>query len=677
MNDEKDFARYGFADASAIDGLVRGAEDVVSVDNDAIRIMPPLTPGWDRAILQFDSVPRQAGQAFAVCMLNGHNTSQAERLPEPFYERMDRWLHGDESHSRLSRFKRFRQWPFRQRMKRQFKWWWRLRRSGSLEELEENLAVGFFPLDQVERGYGDAQAFVMHATGPNNGELWVQSAGVSQTVATGVRNVPLYLLVVLRPQGAVYYAASSPGTRQFPGFGTVRPLLIDTQGSVGTASASPAVNQSTLGQIGFRTDSRIYGCNARQVDSWSDWYTSAQAAAAFVGTGTLPGQDLLGNRWQVESGGFRLSEDGLEASAAPARLRVPLAQPNAIVSCRVDARDCAGLAILELWQGDDGHTLYLQCSGQGRLSLVAVSAETTDTLGEAHVGVEPFDLQIVDRDDVLEIYAAGRKLLTTDLRTLGPARPVFSLELEEAAPRISWLEMHPLALVLPPELSPVDPVLVRPPGPRTLHEDFAGSGELKGKTITTGGDVWERIIGTGHIDLEKGGRVRGTVDQPNPGRTAHAVNWTDPAYASLRMQIAIPGTQIGDKHRCRCGFVFWQDDDNYITTSIWNSPVYEGSSVSSFYTIAGFENLYDAIWTNVGTNAAYGSTVALTATYDNGQLLMTLNDEPVLYRRVSDVYADVQGITLRKVGIVVNWEWGDDTGSGLADFEAFGPGVPR
>jgi hypothetical protein len=44
----------------------------------------------------------------------------------------------------------------------------------------------------------------------------------------------------------------------------------------------------------------------------------------------------------------------------------------------------------------------------------------------------------------------------------------------------------------------------------------------------------------------------------------------------------------------------------------------------------------------------------------------------VLYRALTDIYPEAARLELRRVGLVVNWEWGDDTGSLLRAFVARG-----
>jgi hypothetical protein len=49
-----------------------------------------------------------------------------------------------------------------------------------------------------------------------------------------------------------------------------------------------------------------------------------------------------------------------------------------------------------------------------------------------------------------------------------------------------------------------------------------------------------------------------------------------------------------------------------------------------------------------------------------------LDDEPLLYRRVRDIYPTAPPIRINRVGVVANWEWGDDTGTVFRNFTARG-----
>jgi hypothetical protein len=91
-------------------------------------------------------------------------------------------------------------------------------------------------------------------------------------------------------------------------------------------------------------------------------------------------------------------------------------------------------------------------------------------------------------------------------------------------------------------------------------------------------------------------------------------------------------------------------------------------SIAAFFQIAGFEELFDAVWSNVGSRMHWGEPHDFRVIFDGKKFAAYVNDEPVLYRALSDVYPEYRQLLIRKVGIVANWEWGTDTGSIFENF---------
>ena len=97
-----------------------------------------------------------------------------------------------------------------------------------------------------------------------------------------------------------------------------------------------------------------------------------------------------------------------------------------------------------------------------------------------------------------------------------------------------------------------------------------------------------------------------------------------------------------------------------------------GTSISAFFQVDGFEELYDAVWTNVGRRIRWGVPYDFRVAFDGSRFLAFVDGEPVLYRALSDIYPDWAGMEIHRVGMVVNWEWGNDTGTTFRDFVARG-----
>jgi hypothetical protein len=89
-----------------------------------------------------------------------------------------------------------------------------------------------------------------------------------------------------------------------------------------------------------------------------------------------------------------------------------------------------------------------------------------------------------------------------------------------------------------------------------------------------------------------------------------------------------------------------------------------------FFRSQGYERLYDACWTNVGRTVCWGRPFRLRLAFDGWQVMTWLNDEPVLYRRIRDIYPKAPRVRIEQVGLVANWEWGDDTGTRFRNFTA-------
>ena len=106
-----------------------------------------------------------------------------------------------------------------------------------------------------------------------------------------------------------------------------------------------------------------------------------------------------------------------------------------------------------------------------------------------------------------------------------------------------------------------------------------------------------------------------------------------------------------------------------MTLNVYRSDYYPGGSVSTFFKFGGFEDVYDAIWSNVAGRVNYGKPLRLRLCCDGHRYLVFINDEAVLYRAFRDVYPDVDRLLIRKVGLVANWEFGNDTGSKFEQFK--------
>jgi hypothetical protein len=131
----------------------------------------------------------------------------------------------------------------------------------------------------------------------------------------------------------------------------------------------------------------------------------------------------------------------------------------------------------------------------------------------------------------------------------------------------------------------------------------------------------------------------------------------------LSVSVVPPGNARGQRHNGRCGLVIWQDPENYLVVNTWLDDWLVGTSVSTFYRVRGHEDMYDAVWTLTGETVTWGVPHTQRVVFDGYRFIAYLNGEPVLYRAVRDVYPDAPRLTVNKVAIIANEEWGDDTGT--------------
>jgi hypothetical protein len=109
-----------------------------------------------------------------------------------------------------------------------------------------------------------------------------------------------------------------------------------------------------------------------------------------------------------------------------------------------------------------------------------------------------------------------------------------------------------------------------------------------------------------------------------------------------------------------------------VTQNAYRSGYYPGGSVSTFFKFGGYEDVYDAIWSNVGDRVRFGQPLRLRLCCDGERYVVLINDETVLFRAFRDVYPDIGRLRIRKVGIIANWEFGADTGSIFEHFKLRG-----
>ena len=665
--------------SDATDGSRRRGVDrerVIGIDHGALRIQPLLKTGWARCGIAYGPFERRNGRTFGVFMLNGHNTSQAEHLAEGLRLRLWRWALGTETMKPVSRMIGLVRGRQRRFLARRF-WQWALTgtRFRHIHPLDENLALGWFPAEVPTDPLSQGDGFVMHALGPECGELRARVGSGLLRAVRGVQNVPIHYFVMLRERGAAYYAASIPGVPGFGAHGHMRPLAIDPFASEPTVYAG--IHQSVLGQIGFRVDTRVYGAQVVDVTSLGQWYGSAQAADSLCGDGPLQATAAdTGERWTILQGRFRRTRDGLVAEAPENAAVLFPAQPSGLLHLLVRMGDSREVSIGLMWRIQDEDNLWCLELDGNRCRLGVLQQGTWNWLPSTRehrlASNAVNSIQVSDDGENLRLYLNGDLLFGTtfsDDRLQDAIGIGIRLIGDVASISLDAFEAHARRIPIPEEFDLGECSLAL--GTRTiLSDDFAESrDDLAGRLTPIGGQPWRRLIGRGCIRLDGTGTasVQATVDQPCPGRTAYAIDWPNLKFSDVSVTITPPGSQGGKRERSRAGLIFWQDADNYIIVSVWADHSY-GMSISAFFQVDGVEEIYDAVWTNVGKRIQWGVPFELRVVFEGQRFLAYVNGEPVLYRALRDVYPDWDKHDICRVGIVSNWEWGNDTGSEFRSF---------
>lgn len=646
--------------------LVCDAERQMAIDHGALRFQPLTVPGWARQGLSYGPFRRASGLVLAVSITNGHNTSQGSAIPEHIGARLWRWMLGPGADSPISRLAGWIAAPRKTLTLRRFLWWARsTARTYKAPRLNENLAIGFFtsaaPTDPLVDGCG----FVMHAAEGENGELWTRVGDRCLSAFRQLQNLQICYFVALRERGAIYYAAAIDGAKHLPGAPSMRPIAIDAFNTDETLFAG--VHQSALGQIGFRVDTRLHGVHVAQIPEFTPFFTTAHAAAARPFDDGVPGTPEVGGRWQI-------AKDDLGDIVATLHPASPSGLIHILIRTAASPDD-VGL----VWRARDAGNCWLLKLSTSAASLIFM-ANGTETVVATDVGSclasnSTYSLQILDGHGQFGCYLNGKQIFD---RWFEDDRLASETGVGIRSPGASGIELqefeaHPRDVPVPSILR-FDPPWSRR-GERTeLFDDFGGTaGDIANRKPAKGTGHWQKTLGHGAVEIgseENAARVRGSVETPHPGRVFYTLPWSNPDFADLEVRITPPGERRGQSHACRCGLVFWEDNANYLSFTAYLDDAYNGASLALFTKRHGFEELYDAIWTMVWKKIDWGKPFDLRVAFDGNHFVVFVNSEPVMQRALTDIYPDDPPLRIKRVGIAVNWEWGNDTGSIFHSFAA-------
>lgn len=666
-------------------GVIRTGIDrerAIAIDNHALRFKALIQPGWGRQGIAYGEYQRQNGLAVAVLLLNGHNTSQAETM-EWLYKRIPRWLKGSETESVSKRVLAWLGSRQKQETVRRLLSWVRISAEVTkffpLAKIDDNLAVGWFA-DAAPHNPTQGNGFVVRATGAENGELLASVGTNLLSVFRGLQNVPVYYVVILREEGAAYYAASLPQVRGLPAYPQLRPVAIDAVNAEAVVYAG--IHQSVLGQVGFRADTRVYGVKTETIKNLASWYGTAHAADTFLGAGNITTTTAeIGGSWQVLSGNLERTNKGLVGTENHSLAILAPQTTSGLLHLKIFTGDRpADLGII--WRFQDLNNYWCCRLNHEQFCLQLMEAGQTE---EIFVSKEDFldadsitYLQILDDGQELRIYLNGKLVsdrtaqletncIFTDERLATATGVGIAIFEANSALFLQNFEAHPRTVTLPT----LDLGLPwwREGTDIVIQDNFqVGQGDLAGKTTQLGDRVWQKTLGKGIFNIKSGiAQVNASVEHPNPGRTAYTVAWDNP-IADVSVTILPPGTERGQGEKGRGGLIFWQDRDNYIIINTWLDDFYAGESISCFFRLDGFEEIYDAVWSNIGQAIAFGQPYTLRVAFDGNNYTVQVNHQTVLYRALTDVYPWADVLKINRLGLVANWEWGDDTGSGFSDF---------
>lgn len=660
-------------------GIRRGgvdAENVMEIRDGALRISPLAVPGWRRAGVAYGPFERRPGLAMAMAFLNADNGSGPYKLPS-MARRVARWLIGSGETPIWLRLLRFpRRWRREPLARRLACWRHALANEVTDEMLGANWAVGWFPEEAPGRPHACGQAWVGRGAGPENGHLLVRTGTGTAFVDRRLCNVPLHLVVVLREQGAAYYLSSLAAAGRASAHPRMRPLAIDTAGSDPELWAG--LHQCAMGEIGFSADSVVDGIAVADVPLLARWSGTAHVADTLCGAGDLVGSPAeAGGRWSGMPGAFHRTPEGAVAVGAGEAV-VRSAEPAGLLHLLAESH---GGGVTMLWRHQDaGNTWSLHLDPDGcRIEIQEGGAvKASRSFHKRGIGVgRTTAVQIVDDGHRVEISLDGERIPDLDLEdpTHAEAGGVGIGTDGAAAAVVRRFEVHARHVAVPEELllpapwsASGDLVVVD----ETFDERRSDLDGYRG----AGGHVWHRLCGSDLVTLDGGGRgarVAASGERPVRRRLAYGIDWPDPGFADIETIIVPPSADPAGNCRGRAGLIFWQDPENFLTVNTWLDTRHTGGfkhcgAVSSFFTLNGFEDIYDAAWTNLADGIRGGGRCGLRIAFDGNRFRVHVNGKPVLYRALSDIYAGFGRLHIRKVGILANWEWGHDTGSRFLSF---------
>ncbi len=644
--------------SSEITRYGRDEEGVLSVEQNTLRIDFPTFPGWNRHGVTYGPFKSESGLAFSVFLINGHNNSQTKHADESYVKYLlkgifrqmlikipDNTLPVFLKKKKVPEISHYINWP----------------------AYSENLVVGWCESKNPPNPTKNGNSFIMRATGVENGQLLLQGGRVKMAALSGLQNIPYYYIGVIRENDILYYISSLESVEGIPAYSKMRPLYVMPK--VKKKSIFLGIYQSVIGEVGFKAATRVYGVRANKITDWKTWYSSAYFHDKFESKqdSKLTTQK---NNWRVIAGDFHRSHLGLRATAQSNTTIVEGIHKPCLIHVLVSNINAVKFFGI-IWRYEDEKNYYQLQFEKTEAHLIQVKQGSKSILYSTKNICFEKGVNSIQLSDY-----AGKISLVIDQNfiegfcTLGPndnlKKVGFYAEEPSKVFAIQRMEMHAEEIDIPAELKIKEPWQVL--GVNKLIED-SFSGELTNLDKSNTGLDWQKEVGDGlfYITGKNGAKVKADLGNPNPGRTAYTTEWKENELADLEVEILPPGSERWQGHKGRSGLIFVQDKDNYIIINTWLEDRY-GASISSFFYLDGREDLYKAVWTNVGKRIYWGKPYNLRVVFDGMNYQAYLNGEAVLYRALSDIYPAASRLKINRVGIVANWEFGDDTGSEFRNF---------
>ncbi len=603
-------------------------EGVISVRNRALRFAPLVEPGWGRCGYSTEPLLLVPGTVARVGVMNAHPSS--ETLPlEPLRTRLSVWVRGSGTDPLPRRIAGLVSGRRRETHRRRLRRWFRHHHDGHRRfPASINQLVGFFDASTIDGPRSAIAAIATRPLGPRNGgfSLAVGALDLRQQLVDGLANAPHELVFVVRDD-TVLLAASGLGGSGLAAAPDATPLGVVHRTLSGPVSLG--VHQSVVSQHGFSIDTVVDRFELRHEARWADRFAGSSAGAV----------DVEGRR------------------------TFELPQAAGLIDLCVDVVDDREVSMT--WPGKAGGVRTLVV-GTTRVRLTVDGRAVERPLAPA----SSRHLSVNELEGRLRIHVDGQTLIDVAVDAPGPGSLVVETTSSgrDAAPDTDALPSVVRRLEIFGREIDLGTVVGRSwpsiGGEPEIFDDFTGpdSPDLEHR----GGPIpWARVLGSTPIGTRDG---RATIRGPLTERTVYLTPWSDPRGADVEVLIEPPEAIPGVLPRCRGGLVAGTGPDDLIIVNGWIDQSYGGGSISSFVRLGGREEVFDAVWANVGSALAWDRPFRLRLITDGMRYRVLLDGRTVLARSLLDIYPWAEPLALRQVGIVANWEWGLDTGSRFRDF---------